>query len=250
MCYLDALSQKVVALPQDIAQEAKAVGRQLLRFTISLISDVTRIIKNSDACDSALRFVAETTSFVDLTRRSDKIARPLLATIAVTRGLLDATRIFRSIDYVVSGGLYRDIIERKIVPVFTNIAFLLARSISLLHWCVEQKMASWETLEKAAMRVGGQTAFRGVNVLKSTKVVDSLFLGALSGLVVQEAKAIYRGEDVVQHLFSLVSLSADVASIILGLAGMANVYVTTALAIIAAGTGVVAFFVDPANITI
>lgn len=246
MC-LNILSKQINALPQTLLQGAEEIGSSMIGTMQSTVSTVARTFVNPSSADMALRLVADTVLFWDLQTKTEMVARPIITTFTLIRNTIDASRIGFSINHIVNGTFYTDIVEKKIVPLITEVAFLFGRTMATLNWCADQKIINWEDLAKKALSTGGVCAYYAVNMLRMTKLMDALFIVALSGLIYQDAEFIWKGEDMPFHILSSLSSLADVISITIGFTGFGNPYVATSLGIIAATTGLMAWYHDPAN---
>lgn len=242
MCCLNALANQIQTIPDYVRLKASDIVDKPTKFIINL----SRFVKSTDDCDTGLRCVLESWTLVDLLRHTEKVSRPILKTINSIRSTFSAVRIFRSVQYVVSGSLYRDFAQERVVPFVTGVSFLAARSLATLHWCVDMKFFTFESLAQKAASVGGAPAFGAVNVLKSSRVLDSLFWVALTGLIVEDVKKIQSGDLSLSTLLSVASLCTDVAAISLGIVGMGNPIMLTAMGVVASGLGVASYFAPSA----
>lgn len=239
MC-LDALTKQlnfdfITAAANDVGNTAR-----------NLVLQAGRLTKDGYAIDITLRTVSETLKLIDLQAKTEAVARPTLAVIAATRGFIDATRIVKSLNHLFSGGLYNEVVTGKVVPALTEVALFVGRAISTLHWCVEQKLFSFDDLAKKAASIGGH-AGAVVDAVRKTHVMNGAFIVGLAGLIYQDVEAIQSGEQVASHTLAIVSYTADIASIALGFANMANPHVVTTLAVVAGATAVASWLADPSN---
>ena len=247
MCCLNAVIEQIQLTPERVVQGVVYAGNQITNFAGRAIISLGKITKSVDDCDTGLRLVQESWTLADLVQGSENATRPVLTAIGSIRSSINVTRVSRSIQYVTSGALYRDFVQEQVIPLITQLAFFAARVLSTIHWAVEQKFFSFEKLAETATRFGGRTAFAAVNIIKSTKLLDSLYLVAVGGLAVQEVQGIRAGQVSWSRLFSIASLTADVLSLSLSLFGLGNAKVLTSLGIAAAGFGLTSFFTTPGN---
>lgn len=247
MCCLNALLDRVYIAPDRFVQGVVDGANEASRCAGRFIVNLAKMMRVPDDCDTVLRFVQEGFSLAELSFNTEQVARPIVTALGSMRSTINAWRIVKSIQYVSSGALYRDVVQQRILPLFTHLAFFAARAVSTIHWCVEQKFFSFEKLAETASKIGGKAAVHVVDVIKSTKVLDSLYLLALGGLVAQETNEIQAGNITWSRLFSIASLSMDVLSLFLSCLGMGNAKVFTSLGVAAAGFGLASFFATPGN---
>ena len=194
----------------------------------------------------ALRVVEQIITIVDLEAKIECVAKPSMAAIKVTRGFFDATRVLQSVKYITCD-LYDDFVDKKFLPIITQAALAIGRAISTLHWFVEQKVLDFDSLAKKAASVGGKYGQAFINAVRGSTLVNSAFLVGIGGLVISDIQAIRRGEHILTHTFSSVSLTTDFVSIALGFFSIVNPNTIAALAIVAATTGLAAWLTDPEN---
>ncbi len=240
------------ALSKQFNLDALALGVQ--EFGVSmykpaqgLILEAGRVMRSAYASDVAYRAITETIKLIDLETKTELVARPMMATIGATRAFIDATKLIHSISYLVNGSFYEDYAANKVVAMVSHVALAVGRAMSTLHWIVEHKLLDFDDLAKKAASIGGDFGRGLVNGIRSTRVMDAVFLVALSGLIYEDAQAIQNNERVLSNTLSVVSLTADVASIVLGFANMANPHMVTTLAIVAASTGLASWIVNAEN---
>ncbi len=231
----------------SLATGAQDFGRFLFKPVYITALEVGHIVKDGYATDVLFRITSESLKFIDLQAKTEAVARPMLATIHAARGFFDALRILQSINYIVNGSLFHDIKDNNVVPIITQAALALGRAIGTLHWLVEQKLTDFDDLARKAASIGGDCGVYLVNTLRATHLMNGAFLVGLTGLIYQDAEAINKGQGVVSHTLSAMSLATDIFSIVLGFANMANPHVVTTLAIVAASTGLAAWMTDPDN---
>lgn len=244
MC-LNALSKQFNL--DSLALGAQELGMMVYTPAKGLVIQAARVLRDGYATDVVFRLGSEAYKLVDLEAKTECVVKPMMATINATRGFFDATRVLQSVNYVINGTLQRDFLARNIVPLITQAALAVGRAISTLHWFVEKKIVDFEELAKKAANIGGEYGSSFVRAIRATHLMNGAFLVGLAGLIYQDVEAIQKGEHLVSHAFSTVSLTADVASIALGFANFTNPHMVTTLAIVAASTGLAAWLTDPAN---
>lgn len=223
------------------------VGNSIYEPLKAGVLHLGRVAKDGYATDVALRAVSQVITLVDLEAKTECAAKPAMAAIKTTRGFFDATRVLQSVKYIVCGNLYKDFLAKKFLPIVTQAALAVGRAITTLHWFVEQKVLDFESLAKKAAAIGGKYGQSFVNAIKATTLMNGAFMVGLGGLVVSDIQAIRRGEHILTHAFSSVSLTTDFVSIALGFFNIVNPNAIAALAIVAATTGLVAWLTDPEN---
>lgn len=231
----------------SLALGAQELGMMVYNPTRGFILQAGRVLRDGYATDVVFRLGTEMYKLVDLEAKTECVVKPMMATIGATRGFFDATRVLHSVNYVVNGSLQRDILAVHVVPLITQAALAIGRAISTLHWFVEQKIVDFDELAKKAASIGGKYGSAFIGAIRATHLMNGAFLVGLAGLIYQDVEAINKGEHLVSHAFSTVSLTADVASIALGFANFTNPHMVTTLAIVAASTGLVAWLTDPEN---
>lgn len=239
--------QPVSILDSALLYARTGVNEGYLFFKIA-VADMTRLVRNLEGVDSTLRFVEDYANLHRLLKKTESVASPMLERIGSVRSVIRLCRLSYSFNYIVSGQLYRDVVDKKIVPVVTEAAFLLGRTIGAFGFAVAQGVTTWESWAVKAGNIAGIRAFNLVMKLSKPKVLDGLFLVALSGLMVPEAKSLLRGEEKRDvHVLNFVSLAMDVGIIALELLDYKNKAVLLGMGLVAAGTAVWSFYADPAN---
>lgn len=239
---LDALTKQFDL--DSLSLAIQDLGHSMVKTTQGFVLQAGRVTKDGWATDTLLRAVTESIKLVDLQAKTECVVKPMMATIAATRGFFDASRVIQSINYVANGSMKKDLMEKQVVPFITQVALAIGRAITTLHWFVEQKLIDFDELAKKAAAVGGKYGQSFVDAIRATHVMNGAFLVGLGGLIYMDVEGIQKGENLVHHTLSVVSLTADFASIALGFAGMTNPHMVVTLAIVAASTGLASWLAD------
>lgn len=235
------------ALDNALAYALKAGQQGWLFFRVA-IADVTRHVKDYEAVDATLRGIEDAVALRNILRKTQNVASPLIDKIGSVRNIFRLCRLANSFNYIVSGELYRDVVNKRALPIITQGAFLLGRSIGAVNVFVHMKVLTWESLAIKAAKIGGVRAFNLVNFVQKPQVFLLSYLVALSALMVPEAMSLYRGEEKRDvHALNLTSLALDVGIIALELLNFQNKALLFGMGIVAAGTAVWGSFADPSN---
>lgn len=239
----------------SICTGAYKVAEGVGEVVSSSVRDVKRLLGSMDGLDTALRFWADSTALRGILKATHNVATPFFQNIGAARAVISSLRLIWAVDEFASGSVTKNIEDKKTFSVVASVSFLVARTLSTVRWCTSIGLFKTEELARHAQKVGALPVFSRFAlsplglVYKHALVVDSLFVVALSALAVNNANGLYRGEKLAQNFFELVSLTADIALCTLGLFKDVSPLTAAALGVVAAGTGIVAFYFDPANAT-
>lgn len=221
----------------------------------SSIRDVKRLVGSIDGLDTSLRFWADSTALRGILKATHNAASPFFQTIGVTRAVISVSRLIWSVNEVASGSISQDMQDKKTFSVIASVSFLVARTLSTVRWCMTIGLIKTEEFARHAQKIGTHPVFSrfamhpAAIAFKNAPLIDLAFIAALSALAVNNAVGLYRGEKYAQNFFELVSLSADIALCTLGIIRDVSPLTAAALGVVAAGTGIVAFYFDPSNAT-
>lgn len=226
-----------------------AIGFQDIATPVrNTICAIGHLVKNAYALDLTLQAVSKLVEIIDLGSKVDAVTRPALDTLKATCGVLEIARFTHSVHYITGGQLRKDWQQSKLNNMIAEVALFVGRGISTLQWLVEQKVMSFDQLSNVAASIGGNAGRAVVQALKDTKLMNVAFIVGLGAYLYADHVAIQKGENVVSHTLSAVSLSAYIFAITFELAKLSNPAVSGAFALIAVTTGAASWLADPKNL--
>lgn len=246
-----------------ITKVADGVGE----IVAGLVKDVKRLLGSTDGLDTTLRFWADSKALVGIMRSTHDAAIPFFQVIGIARSVVSVSRLCWSLNECIGSptedptkkleksSLAKAIEEGNTASIVAAVSFLVARTLSTVKWCMEIGLFQAEEIARHASKIGTFSVFSrfathpAAIAFKNAPLIDATFLVALTALGVMNGIGLYKREKVGQNLFEIISVSADIALCTLGLVGKAGPFAAAALGTVAAGTGIVAFYFDPANNT-
>jgi hypothetical protein len=259
--------QELTTCALRIATGASYISNQVGVLFNRAIKNVTGLLKSTEDLDAGLRVIVESIAFYNVIRAIQTASTPILATLGTFRTVISTNRIIKSINYIISGNIFRDAASGKILDIISELAFLAARSIKATVWLNEQKIISDELFARISNKVGSFTSSIGISKLPRESVLDGLFAIALTPCAIKNIQNIAQGKDIPYNLMELISLCSDIAlclfsvireSQVLEMVGaslvtsavsfvVANPYVLATLGVVAATTGVISIFLSPSS---
>ncbi len=263
--FIDTMSSNFAAWSQSLAAGVTNAAKEMeygvstvsIHVTVlakSFVRDANKLLGSTEGIDMSARLTSDSIQLSDLIVRGERVARPIIKALDTFRGFISSTRIFSSLQHLVSGGLYRDIANVDVLSIISETAFLLGRTLSLSTWLLEMGIGRIEAVElffaNIAASVGNVPVLDSLISMPKGPFIDAVFAIALIPLTVKNVQNIVQGRDVGYNALELASLAADVALCALGVFSVTNPLLMASLGIFAAGTGIVAFFNNPANTSV
>jgi len=259
--FSEEFSLKIEQTSSSFYKESRRIVTEDLICAKNFVHDISKFVKSFDSFDTFLRFTHESVTFADLARYSDKVSRPILTYFGGLIGVINIGRFFSSINDLVSGKMYKEIVEKKYLDVAVTVSFFFARVSSTLTWLAQQNLLSTAVLTRP-LQVLSQT--RVIQVLAQNRafqyagpffmripVISILYVTAFTALSIKSLNDINKAKAAnkdISHLnWELKSNVAYVALCAIGLTAFGTPIVSAALAAIAAGCGMKACFVKIAN---
>jgi hypothetical protein len=232
---------------QTIANGLYNVGQGLYEVTAALLADIKIIARSSDGVDALFRFVGKSIVLVDVIKRSEEVARPILTSITAARAVFSVSRIIHSVNYIITGEILKDWKENKKATIIATVAAAMARVWFTISWLEKQKLVSLDTLGAIHTTIGSIPVFGRPTAALISRVPDIFYFVESVALAKNSLSEIREEKNIARNRVEFVSSCADVALSTLGIIGVVNPYPIAILAFIGATTSLGAYFLDPAN---
>ena len=160
-------------------------------------------------------------------------------------GVVSATRIFLSLNDLISGKFIQDMKDGKLFAVLTDIFFFAGRACVSVDWLAKFGVIHLGHVGKMV----GAIPFFGIMAPASLKQFVELTFGlGLVSLGIEKVRLISKGENVLYNIVDSVSISSEIALTTLSLTAPGTPAIIIAgLAFVASTTGIAAFLLQPKN---
>ncbi len=240
-------TQAATQIRQTVGELKVAIPEKAKSWSISIGQAGKNV---ADSLDPMYRGISETLQLLDTREKTDAVARPGLTAVNNAVSFLDLAWALKSVQYfsgAVSNGertFKQDRAEKQYWAMATQIALLVARSISTLHWFVRQKLVDLDNVAQKAMAFGGTRAFNVINAIKDSKLMSWAFAVGFVGLLRSDIAGMYTGEKKVHHMFSAMSTLSYIALMVLSAKKFASPGALAYLGAQAAITGFAAYLAN------
>jgi putative intracellular protease/amidase len=244
------LSAHMVEAGKNVVDQAVQLSGHVVKAGKNTVNALARVIRTTEGLDSLVRFGVDALNVVDLMQGVENATRPFFTTCANMASLISAGRILYSINYIASGKVFKDIADGNALPLLSQAAFLVRRSVVTTDWLINNGLVP-QWIEDLCGHVSSQTgaisAFSGLSFIPKNDFLKGTLLAALVPLAVMRAQELMKGEDLIYNIADLANLSLDIALTALGMAGIDDPSLTMGLSAVSASAGLVAAFYNPAN---
>ena len=251
------LQLQEITFPDTFVAQVKIVSNHLLQlpaqvlaFWKNIVTDLTKLVRSSSGIDALLRFFEDSTAVLDLIAKAESVVRPIFASFSAITSFMSAGRIINSINYILNGSFYKDVIEGNALALVSSVSFLLRRAVVTINWLFTHRIIDVD-IDKVFAQISNQIAiipvFSSLPRVSPSQFLDGSLITALVPLAIEHGRKALEGEEVVYNSLECASLASDITLGFLRLASVDNPYLIGGLSLIASGTGVLAFFCDPSN---
>ncbi len=203
---------------------------------------VSSVSKSPDALKNTLSSVV---SLVDASKffKPISISQGAVKVFSTVENFISVTKIVQSTDYFVNAKFLKDLDKGKPFGVVAEVCFAAARVGVVALWAAQLQLVNLGMVTNAVAKI----PVFGQMILKAGMMpaIEILFIGGIVGCIIEDARVLLRGEEIAYRIVDLVNLVAEGAILGCLVVGGFNPIVLGVLGVIAGGTGVAAFLLEP-----